>query len=193
VVLSCHGYGGKLLVDVSPAGEAPAVVGVQVGAFAPAACGAGGSVELRSSKAAPSRMRVLGLERGHPLNQAVSEAEVVVAAGRGVGGPQGLAAIERLAALFPSAAVAGSRPVCDAGWLALSRQVGMTGATVEPRLYLACGISGSRQHTVGFRGAELVVAINSDPQAAIFGEADLAVVEDLSSFLPLLIDACESE
>ena len=112
---------------------------------------------------------------------------MVVAAGRGIAKPENLELLRRLAGLFSRAALAGSRPVCDAGWLGYGHQVGLTGASVAPRLYLACGISGARQHTVGMQGSEFIVAINSDPQAAIFNLADVCLVEDLLSFIPELL------
>lgn len=124
---------------------------------------------------------------------ALAQAETIVAAGRGIGLEDKLDTIERLAALFPKSAVAGSRIVCDAGWLPYCQQVGVTGATVAPGLYLACGISGAFQHLAGMSGSRFIVAINSDPHAAIFNAADVGVVEDLNTFLPLLIEAIEKE
>lgn len=122
---------------------------------------------------------------------ALTQAKTVVAAGRGTGSEDNLDHLFRLASLFPKSAVAGSRIVCDAGWLPYHRQVGVTGATVAPELYLACGISGAFQHLAGMSGSRFVVAINSDPQAAMFNAADVGVVEDLNTFLPLLIEAIE--
>lgn len=124
---------------------------------------------------------------------ALSKAETILAAGRGVGTRDNLDLIYRLAALLPRSAVAGSRIVCDAGWMPYGRQVGVTGATVAPDLYLACGISGAFQHLAGMSGARFVVAVNSDSRAAIFNAADIGVVEDLTTFLPLLIQALEAE
>jgi electron transfer flavoprotein alpha subunit len=124
---------------------------------------------------------------------ALTQAATVVAAGRGIGSEDNLDLISRLADLFPKSAVAGSRIVCDAGWLPYHRQVGVTGATVSPELYLACGISGAFQHLAGMSGSRFVVAINSDPHAAIFNAADVGVVADLNAFLPLLIEALEEK
>jgi len=192
LVLSRLAHAGKVRLELAPL-TGSTVLTVQPGAFEAAEPLAGGEVsaELRVSAAAPGRTRALGIEQVYAGAEAIAEAEVIVAAGRGVGGPEGLALVEKLAALFPGAAVAGSRPVCDAGWLPYSRQVGMTGMTVEPKLYIACGISGSRQHTAGMRGAGFVVAINSDPEAVINDLADVIVVEDLMSFLPQLIEEFE--
>jgi len=137
-----------------------------------------------------TRTRLIAI-RESTTEAALTQAETIVAAGRGIGSEDKLDAIERLAVLFPKSAVAGSRIVCDAGWLPYSQQVGVTGATVAPGLYLACGISGAFQHLAGMSGSRFIVAINSDPHAAVFNAADVGVVEDLNTFLPLLIEAIE--
>ncbi|MEK6653864.1 MAG: electron transfer flavoprotein subunit alpha/FixB family protein, partial [Thermodesulfobacteriota bacterium] len=120
----------------------------------------------------------------------LAAAEVIVSAGRGIGGEENIELLRRLASLFSRAAIGASRSVCDAGWLSCRYQIGQTGKTVSPRLYIACGISGALQHLAGMRGSQCIVAVNRDPQAAIFRVADVAVVEELVSFLPLLIAAC---
>ena len=121
----------------------------------------------------------------------MAEAEVIVSAGKGIGRKENLEIIERLAALFPKSAVAGSRSVCDSKWLDRDRQVGLTGSVVNPRLYIAAGISGSTQHIAGMRSSGFVVAINTDPNAAIFNVSDVCIVEDLKTFVPLFIDSHE--
>lgn len=169
------------------------VLTVQPGAFAAQAAAAeraAWSLEVRTAAPAAGPVRSLGLRRAAEQSAELAQAQVVVAAGRGVGKPENLALIRSLAACFSSAAVAGSRPVCDAGWLDYSRQVGITGATVAPRLYLACGISGARQHTAGMQGAGFIVAISLDPQAAIFNLADVCLVEDLTLFIPAFLAEC---
>ena len=122
---------------------------------------------------------------------AITEAKVIVAAGRGIGEAEKLGIIEQLAKVFPRSAVAGSRIVCDMGWLEYKCQVGVTGATVTPELYIACGISGAVQHVSGMRSSGFIVAINTDPAAAIFQTADICVVEDLTTFIPILIEMYE--
>ena len=118
----------------------------------------------------------------------ISEADVIVAAGQGFGEEENLELARQLAAVFPKSAIAGSRIVCDLGWLGYGCQVGVTGATVSPRLYIACGISGAVQHVTGMRGSGFIVAINKDPAAAIFQMADVCVVEDLITFIPILLE-----
>jgi electron transfer flavoprotein alpha subunit len=133
-------------------------------------------------------------ERGWESGLAAPEApEVIVAAGRGIGSEENLALLRSLTSLFSRPALGASRAVCDAGWLPCRFQVGQTGKTVAPRLYIACGISGALQHLAGMRGSQCIVAINRDPRAAIFQAADVAVVEELVSFIPLLIDACRKQ
>ena len=101
---------------------------------------------------------------------------------------ENLQLIRNLASAIPQSVVCGSRPVIDLGWLTYDRQVGVTGATVTPDLYLACGISGAAQHTGGMKGSGFIVAINADPMAAIFNLSDICIVEDLATFIPVLLE-----
>lgn len=117
----------------------------------------------------------------------VTEADVIVAGGRGVGSEEGFRLVEQLAHLM-GAAVAASRPVVDAGWAPYERQVGLSGKTVAPRLYVACGISGANHHVVGMKDSRAVVAIDQDPHAPIFQIADVKIVGDLRQVLPSLIE-----
>lgn len=118
----------------------------------------------------------------------LEEADVIVSAGMGVGREENMAIIRETAALFKNPAIAGSRIVCDHGWLPYACQVGETGKQVAPKLYIACGISGTMQHTAGMKRSQCIVAINTDPNAPIFSIADYGVVEDLQTFLPILAE-----
>jgi electron transfer flavoprotein alpha subunit len=138
----------------------------------------------------PLKSRLLGFLSAPEADADLSGAEIIVSAGRGIVKEENLSLIRDLAAIFSRSAVGGSRTVCDAGWLPPRLQIGQTGKTVSPRMYIACGISGALQHLAGMRGSQFIVAINHDPRAAIFQVADIAVVEDLLTFIPLLIDAC---
>lgn len=186
-------YNGKIMANLSPI-AAPLVVTVQPGIFKPPLFDhtAPGVVDIRTVSHPPQRTRPMGIKRVKQEGSALKEAEVIVSAGRGIGKKENLGLISRFAALFPGSAVGGSRPVCDLDWLEYKQQVGITGATVTPRLYIACGISGSVQHLSGMRGAGFIVAINTDPDAAIFNVADVCIVDDLTTFIPAFIDGVTS-
>lgn len=185
-------FGGKLLMELC-AGAERCIITVSQGSFKEEERGdtCAGEVRIVKIPCAPSRVKSLGsaapVEEGTPI----TEAEVIVAAGRGIGAPENLELIERLAALFARSAVGGSRIVCDLGWLPYQRQIGITGRTVSPRLYIACGISGASQHVAGMKNSRLIVAINRDPNAAIFSIADYCIVEDLRGFIPLILEEYE--
>ena len=117
----------------------------------------------------------------------IEEAEIIVAGGRGLGSPENFTLLEQLAAAL-GGAVAATRAVVDAGWYPYSTQVGQTGKTVTPKLYIACGISGAIQHKVGMHGSGVIIAINKDPNAPIFEFCDLGVVGDLNAVLPKLTE-----
>jgi electron transfer flavoprotein alpha subunit len=115
----------------------------------------------------------------------LSQAERIVAVGRGIKGPEHLPLAEALAGAL-GAELAASRPICDAGWLPMERQIGSSGQTVAPKLYVAVGISGAIQHVVGMKGARTIVAVNKDTEAPIFEVADYGYAGDLFEFLPAL-------
>jgi electron transfer flavoprotein alpha subunit len=134
-----------------------------------------------------SAYKPLGIRESAEENVRLEESDVIVSAGRGIGTRENLELVRSVARLFPDSAVGASRTICDLKWLPFAHQVGVTGKTVSPKLYLACGISGAQQHIAGMKGSQMIVAINKDPQAAIFSISDYIIVEDLTTFLPLLI------
>lgn len=151
--------------------------------------GPAGRVTRRHPACPPGRTRLLGTRRAEADMAPITEAPVIVSAGNGIGERENLDLAYGLARMLPKAAVAGTRTLCDRGWLGYDRQVGVTGATVAPALYIALGISGASQHVMGMRASNLVVAVNTDPRAPIFNEADVGIVEDLTRFIPLVLEA----
>jgi len=135
-------------------------------------------------------VRIVGKVREEIDVQDLQEAEIIVSGGRGLGKPENFKLIRKLAELL-GGAVGASRAVVDAGWIPSYHQVGQTGKTVQPKLYIACGISGAIQHQVGMRNSEIIIAVNKDPEAPIFNIATYGVVEDLHQFLPVLIKKLE--
>jgi electron transfer flavoprotein alpha subunit len=120
----------------------------------------------------------------------LGQAERIVAVGRGIKSQENIAIAERLAKAM-SAEIAASRPICDSGWLPMDRQIGSSGQTVAPKLYVALGISGAIQHLVGMKGARTIVAINKDADAPIFEVADYGIVGDLFEIVPALVTELE--
>jgi electron transfer flavoprotein alpha subunit len=183
-------YGGKIIAHIRPR-AGTSILTVQPGLFKfdPQTRQKSGSVSIQKVSAKPHWWRSMGVKQIAADTAGVTEADVIVAAGQGIGDRDNLDLIHQLASIFAKSAVAGSRIVCDLGWLRYGCQVGVTGATVSPQLYMACGISGAIQHVTGMRGSGFIVAINKDPGAAIFQVADVCIVEDLTSFIPILIEA----
>ena len=129
---------------------------------------------------------------GDPRTVDLTEARIIVSAGRGVGAKENMRLVEEFAAAL-GGSVGGTRVAVDLGWVPHERQVGQTGKTVTPRLYVACGISGATQHTLGMKESATVIAINTDPGAPIFKIADLALETDVVELLPALTERCRQE
>jgi electron transfer flavoprotein alpha subunit len=190
VVVSRPMYQGKLAADVRVLGEAPWLVTMQIGAYrADQAARGAAPAPVRTLEVAidPSMIRQSPEAPFQEARQAVdlSQAERIVSVGRGIKGPEHVPLAEALAAAL-GAELAASRPICDAGWLPMERQIGSSGQTVAPKLYVAVGISGAIQHVVGMKGARTIVAVNKDPDAPIFEVADYGYAGDLFEFLPAL-------
>ena len=186
-------FQGKYLADVHIAAGAPRFVSVQAGAFRADALAAGSCAVEEIGVEIPAE--AVRTRPGEPFREEagavdLTAAERIVAAGRGIKDESDLEMIRKLAEAL-GAEVAASRPVCDNGWMPLSRQVGSSGQTVAPKLYVAVGISGAIQHLVGMKGSKVIVAINKDPGAPIFEVADYGIVGDLYEVVPALIEALQ--
>jgi electron transfer flavoprotein alpha subunit len=184
-------FQGKMNADVTAEGPAPHLVTVQIGAFrADAAKRGTAPVAVRAANASvdASAIRQKPEAPFKEAKQAVdlSQAERIVAVGRGIKGQENLKLVEQLAAAL-GAEIAASRPICDSGWLPMDRQIGSSGQTVAPKLYVALGISGAIQHLVGMKGSRVIVAINKDAEAPIFEIADFGIAGDLFEVVPALI------
>lgn len=182
---------GKLEARVRGTGDGPQVISVQSGAFSADGVTKGSApiqrLEIDFGEIAPDR-EILGVEEAAAGQVDLSQSEYIVAVGRGIGDADKLGVAEELAAAL-GAELGASRPVIDSGWLPRDRQIGSSGQTVSPKLYLAAGISGAIQHLVGMKGAQVIVAINKDPGAPIFNVAQYGIVGDLHEILPALTAA----
>jgi len=184
-------YGSKVETTVEVAGESAAIT-VRPGEW-PRADGTGGAAIDQFDHApdeAAIRSTVRGFQEVGSGDVDVTEADFLVAIGRGIEEEENLELVERLVEVT-GATLAASRPIVDNEWLPKNRQVGQSGATVTPDVYLAIGISGAVQHVAGMKGADTIVAINTDPDAPIFDVADYGIVADLFEVVPALIEAFE--
>jgi len=180
-------YNGKALCRVRFPKDRPAIASVRPNTFLPASGGAGASRQSLPFVAQPGdeRIEVLEVAKTGGEIKDVTEADIIVSGGRALKNEANFKLLFELAQEL-DAAVGASRAACDAGYQPHSRQVGLTGKTVTPRLYIACGISGAIQHLAGMRGSKVIVAINSDKEAPIFKIADYGIVGDLFKVVPAL-------
>jgi electron transfer flavoprotein alpha subunit len=180
--------GDSVLVDVGWRSE-PQLALIRSGTFDPQATGGSAEVEPVDAQFEDFSLAATMVERAHAESEgpSIEDADVIVAGGRGLGAPENFKLVEELAQAL-GGAVAATRAVVDAGWYPYATQVGQTGKTVSPKLYIACGISGAIQHKVGMQSSGVIVAINKDPNAPIFEFSDLGVVGDLNEIVPKLTE-----
>ena len=184
-------FQGKLAAEVRPDGDPPYFVTFQIGAFRADQVQRGSSpANVSTVEVAVDRSAIRQTPEA-PFQEAqravdLSQAPRIVAVGRGIKSQEHLPLAESLAKAL-AAELAASRPICDSGWLPMERQIGSSGQTVAPKLYLALGISGAIQHLVGMKGSRTIVAINKDPDAPIFEVADYGIVGDLFEIVPAIV------
>ncbi len=184
-------FQGKLVADVVLEGPAPHLVSMQIGAVRADAAQKGSAAAPVASAAVTFDAGLVRQTPEAPFQEAkqavdLSQAERIVAVGRGIKAQENVAVAQQLAEAF-GAELAASRPICDNGWLPMERQIGSSGQTVAPKLYVAVGISGAIQHLVGMKGSRTIVAINKDAEAPIFEIADFGIAADLFEVAPALI------
>jgi electron transfer flavoprotein alpha subunit len=186
-------FQGKLTADVVPQGPRPHFISIQIGAFRADQAARGASPAPVRAISVAVDMTGIRQKPEAPFQEArqavdLSQAERIVSVGRGIKEQTNIPIAQKLAEAL-GAELAASRPICDAGWMPMERQVGSSGQTVAPKLYVALGISGAIQHLVGMKGSSVIVAINKDPDAPIFEVADFGIVGDLFEIVPALTQA----
>lgn len=184
-------FGGNLMATILCPDNRPQIGTVRPGVFKKGEVEEGHAQIIREDISVPAeQIRTQVLEIIREMNEEnvdLEGAEIIVSGGRGVGGPEGFAPVRELAKAL-GATVGASRAAVDSGWISHAHQVGQTGKTVGPKLYIACGISGAIQHLAGMGSSEVIVAINKDPDAPIFDVADYGVVGNLFEVLPVLTE-----
>jgi electron transfer flavoprotein alpha subunit len=189
-------FQGKTAADVTFQGDGPWFASFQSGAFRADLLKPNASGKAPINKIAvelkPEQIRTKPLDLFKEAKSAVdlTQAPIIVSVGRGIKAPENIPQAEALAKAI-GGEIAASRPICDEGWLPMERQIGSSGQTVAPKLYLALGISGAIQHVVGMKGARTIVAVNKDQNAPIFEIADYGVVGDIFEIMPALTEALE--
>jgi electron transfer flavoprotein alpha subunit len=199
LVLTRQLFQGKVAVDACFAGHAPHFASLQAGAYRPDQLGPEGTaphpaapVETFAPRISPGDIRTRPLDPFRESQPSVDlgAAGIIVSVGRGIKEAANMPLVQKLAEAL-GAQLGASRPICDAGWLPYERQVGSSGQTVAPGMYMAIGLSGAIQHLVGMKASRTVVAINTDPNAPIFEVADYGIVGDLFQVVPALLDALQ--
>jgi electron transfer flavoprotein alpha subunit len=185
-------FGGNQVARANFTGEPPFLVIVRPKSFAAEPVGgpAPEVVDVELPDTGRAAALITGSHTEERAGPKLEEASIIVSGGRGLGTADNYALIERLAKLL-GAATGATRAIVDAGWVPYAKQVGQTGKTVKPEVYIACGISGAMQHLVGMKDAKTIIAINKDPDAPIFSVADLGIVGDVTQVLPRLVESLE--
>jgi electron transfer flavoprotein alpha subunit len=186
--------GGSTLVTTRAMGDGPAIVVVRPKAYTAEPVGGGPPEVIPVALPEVGHAGAASITARHTedaTGPSLEEAKLIVSGGRGLGSADAFGMLDELAGLL-GAAVGATRAVVDSGWVPYSMQVGQTGKTVKPAVYIACGISGAMQHLVGMKDSDTIIAVNKDPEAPIFGVSDLGIVGDVHSVIPKLVDALKN-
>lgn len=184
---------GKIREEISSDGS-PVIITVAPGSFSSEAASPekAGGIEVIEIETDIQNTLEAGFTEGKTEDSPITGADVIVSAGGGAEKAFHEGLIESLAGVFPRSAIGGSRVACDKGFISYGSQIGITGRTVSPKLYIACGISGSLQHIAGIRGSNYIAAVNKDPDAPIFRVADIGFVDELENFIPEFLSLIEN-
>lgn len=187
-------FGGNIMATIYTLHHRPQMATVRPKVFKPLQKDTSrkGEIEIIQMQKLPKRVNFLGFKIDTSQTVNLADADIIVSGGRGLGAPEKFSLIRELASLL-GGAVGASRAVVDAGWMPYSHQVGQTGKTVSPKLYIAVGISGAIQHLVGMKTSEFIIAINKDPNAPIFKVADIGIVGNLFEIVPKLIQEIKTQ
>ena len=187
-------FGGNIMACIECPDHRPQMATVRPKVFkaAPAQPGRTGELVKETLDLKTPAVRVLETVHAMENEKNVADAEIIVTGGRGLGKPENFALLRELADALGGAAIGASRAAVDAGWISAFHQVGQTGKTVRPKVYIACGVSGQIQHLVGMNSSDTIIAINKDPDAPIFGVADIGIVGDLFQVVPEIIRALKA-
>jgi electron transfer flavoprotein alpha subunit len=181
-------YGGKVNANVSLKQSQAYIATIRPGVFSPKVPGekkGGITIEPSPLKGMIDLKKFLEYIEAPITGEDITQAEIIVAVGQGIGGPENIPMVQEVAKNL-GGVLACSRPVVDRNWLPKERQVGISGKTVKPKIYIAVGISGAFQHVTAMQGSETIIAINKDPRAPIFGVADYGIVDDFQNVIPIL-------
>lgn len=183
---------GKLLADFPPVLGKTTVITVMPGAtkniFPSDSPSMAENVRIMKMEISPTKTKTLGYVESERAGEELGQADIIIAIGRGIGSSDNIAKARELASLIPRCALASSRPLCDMGWMPIETQVGMTGRTVSPKVYIALGISGAVQHTMGMQNSDTIIAVNTDKNALFFQKAHYCIIADINEFIPVLIE-----
>lgn len=183
---------GKLLADFALRPDKSSVITVMPGViknvFTSPRNGEEKEIRITKIELAATTTKTVGYVEIEGTSEELTKADIIIAIGRGIGSPDNIPKVKKLVSLIPHTAIASSRPLCDMGWMPIETQVGMTGKTVAPKVYIALGISGAIQHTMGMQNSETIIVVNTDKNTFFFKKAHYCVIADINEFVSAMIE-----